>query len=84
MCPIPDQYSPKVKKLQPVLWIRDIFVRIRILLFSSGTFKMQKKLVFKYFAYYFLKVHLRVHHFSKIKSHQKEVTKNSRNQKFFS
>ncbi len=44
---------------------------IRILLFSSLTFKMPAKTNF-FSAYYFLKVHL--HHFSKIKS-QKEVTK---------
>jgi hypothetical protein len=64
---------------EPVLWIRDILVliRLRILLFSSLTFKNQdanKKLIFSlsFCAYYFLKAHL--HHFSEIKSH-KEVTK---------
>ncbi len=54
---------------------------IRILLFSSLTFKMPaKKLIFNtiFSAYYFLKVHL--HHFSKIKS-QKE-SQNRRNQGF--
>ncbi len=45
-----------------------IRMRIRILLFSSVTFKTSTK----FFAYYFLKVHL--YHFSKLKSH-KEVTK---------
>ncbi len=51
--------------------IRDILVRIwlRILLFSSVTFKKKTK---SFYAYSFLKVHL--HHSSKIKSH-KEVTK---------
>jgi hypothetical protein len=43
---------------------------IRIMLFSSVTFKTSTKNYFKFFAYYFLKVHL--HHFSKIKS-RKEV-----------
>ncbi len=53
---------------------------IRILLFSSMIFKTSTKnnLIKKFFAYYFLKVHL--HQFSKIKSH-KEVTKR-RNQCF--
>jgi hypothetical protein len=54
--------------------------RIRILLFSSLTFKMPAKnygnLKKKISAYYFLKLHL--HNFSKIKS-QKE-SQNSRNQ----
>jgi hypothetical protein len=47
---------------------------IRILLFSSLTFKRPTRTNFKksFSAYYFMKVHL--HHFSKIKS-QKEVTK---------
>ncbi len=56
---------------------------IRILLFSSLTFKMPAKNQFFntiFSAYYFLKVHL--HHFSKIKS-QKE-SQNSRNQGFSS
>ncbi len=58
----------------------DILVRIRILLFSSLTFKTPTKNNFfpSFSAFYFLKVHL--HNFSKIKSH-KEV-KNSRNQGF--
>jgi hypothetical protein len=53
---------------------------IRILLFSSLTFKMPKKLIFNtiFSAYYFLKLHL--HNFSKLKS-QKE-SQNSRNQGF--
>ncbi len=54
---------------------------IRILLFSSLTFKMPaKKLIFSliFSAYYFLKVHL--HHFSKIKS--QKGSQNSRNQGF--
>jgi hypothetical protein len=70
-----------------VLRIRDILVRIwirgsvpmangprlRILLFSSVTFKMTTIIFFpKFFSYYYLKLNL--HHFSKIKSH-KEVTK---------
>ncbi len=54
-------------------WIR---IRIRILLFSSLTFKMPN--FFSFSADYFLKVHL--HHFSKTKS-QKE-SQNSRNQGF--
>ncbi len=46
---------------------------MRILLFSSVTFKTSTNFfIFRFFAYYFLKVHL--HHFSKIKSHE-EVTK---------
>ncbi len=57
-------------------------IRIRILLFSSFTFKMpaKKTYFFNTFfsAYYFLKLHLL--HFSKIKS-QKE-SQNSRNQGF--
>jgi hypothetical protein len=56
-------------------------IRIRILLFSSLTFKMPaKKLIFNTFfsAYYFLKVHL--HHFSKIKSPKE--SQNRRNQGF--
>jgi hypothetical protein len=54
--------------------------RIRILLFSSLTFKMPTKtnFIFYFSAYYFLKVHL--HNFSKIES-QKE-SQNSRNQDF--
>ncbi len=58
-----------------------VWIRIRILLFSSLTFKMPAKNLFFsiiFSAYYFLKVHL--HHFSKIKS-QKEP-QNSRNQGF--
>jgi hypothetical protein len=57
---------------QQVLRICDIFlrIRIRILVFSTVTFKLTKKNYV--FAYYFLK--LLLHHFSKIKSH-KEVTK---------
>jgi hypothetical protein len=54
---------------------------IRILLFSSLTFKIQQKTSFFhtiFSAYYFLKLHL--HHFLKIKS-QKE-SQNSRNQGF--
>ncbi len=45
-------------------------IQLRILFFSSVTFKTSTKN--KFFAYYFLKVHL--HHYSKIKSH-KEVKK---------
>ncbi len=56
---------------------------IRILLFSSLTFKMPTKNYFLFFIFYFfclllLKVHL--HHFSKIKS--QKVSQNSRNQGF--
>ncbi len=51
----------------PDLRIRILF-RIRILLFSSVTFKMKNKN--NYFASYFLQLHS--HHFSRIKSH-KEV-----------
>ncbi len=64
-----------------MLRIHDILVWIRILLFSSLTFKRPtKKLILKksFSAEYFLTVHL--HHFSKIKS-QKVVT-HSRNQGF--
>jgi hypothetical protein len=46
--------------------------RIWILFFSSVNFKMPAKIISKFFAYYFQKLHL--HPFSKIKSH-KEVTK---------
>ncbi len=55
-------------------WIRiRIRLQIRILLFSSVTFKTSIKKSFKsFFAYYFLKKHL--HHFSKIKG-QTAVTK---------
>jgi hypothetical protein len=56
--------------------------QIRILLFSSLTFKMPAKNYFLntiFSVYYFLKLHL--HHFSKIKS-QKE-SQDSRNQGFF-
>ncbi len=54
----------------PCLWP----IWIRILLFTSLTFKTQKNNKKKKFsAYYFMKVP-RLHHFSKIKS-QKEVTK---------
>ncbi len=59
----------------PYLWL------IRILLFSSLTFKMPKKNFFflkSIPAYYFLKVHL--HNFSKIKI--KKKSQNSRNQGF--
>jgi hypothetical protein len=64
-----------------VLWIRDILVGIRIsdqwiriLPFSSLTFKTPTKKHFflSFSPYYSLKVHL--HHFNKIKS-RKEVTK---------
>jgi hypothetical protein len=54
--------------LQAVLRIHDILGWIRILLFSSLTFKMPAKNKFFntiFSAYYFLKVHL--HNFSKIK-----------------
>ncbi len=54
---------------------------IRILLFSSLTFKMPTKNYFLFFIFsdnYFLKVH--IHHFSKIKS--QKVSQNSRNQGF--
>jgi hypothetical protein len=52
-------------------WIR-IRMRVRILLFSSLTFKIPtKNSFFSFSAYYFLNVHL--HHFSKIKN-QKKVT----------
>jgi hypothetical protein len=64
-----------------VFWIRDILVRIRILLFLSATFNMPTKnnfFVYKFNDYSLVKVH--VHHSLKIKSH-KEVT-NSRNQDF--
>jgi hypothetical protein len=55
---------------------------IRILLFSSLTFKMPAKktnFLTQIFAYYYLKLHL--HHFSKIKSQKK--SQNSRNLDFF-
>ncbi len=52
-----------------MLWICDILVRIRILLFSSVADEQHKK---RFFASYFLKVHL--HQSSQLKS-QKEVTK---------
>ena len=57
-----------------------IQIRLRILIFSSLSFKtLPKNLFFLSFpAYYFLKVHL--HHFSKIKSQKK--SQNSRNQGF--
>ncbi len=51
---------------------------IRILLFSSVTFKMPAKTNTIFSAYYFLKLHL--HHFSKIKSQKESL--NSRNQSF--
>jgi hypothetical protein len=51
----------------PVLLIHDILVRVRILLFCQWPSKATK-----FFAYYFLKLHL--YHFPKIESH-KEVTK---------
>jgi hypothetical protein len=57
----------------------DQWIRIRIMLFSSLTFKTPTKNYCQIFsAFYFLKVHL--HHFSKVKIH-KEV-KNGRNQGF--
>ncbi len=66
----------------PCLWLMDPDLSwIRILLFSSLTFKMPaKKLFFNtiFSAYYFLKVHL--HHFSKIKC--QKYSQNSRNQGF--
>ncbi len=56
-------FSPAVLRIHDIL----VWVRIRILLFSSLTFKKPtKKSLKKLFVYYFLKVHL--HHFSKIKS----------------
>ncbi len=57
-------------------------MRIRILLFSSITFKTPTKNNLKksFSAYYFLKVHS--HHFSKIKS-PKEVTKQQESRFFF-
>ncbi len=66
-----------------VMRIHDIlgWIRIRSLLFSSLTFKIQQKTNFFntiFSAYYFLKLHL--HHFLKKKS-QKE-SQNSRNQGF--
>jgi hypothetical protein len=48
-------------------WFR-IWIRIRILLFSSVIIKMPTKF---FFVYYFLKLHL--HHFSKIKSHNLKI-----------
>ncbi len=58
-----------------------MMIRIRILLFSSLTFKMPTKNNFfkQFFVPIFFKAH--VHHFSMIKS-QKESQKNSRNQGF--
>jgi hypothetical protein len=51
-----------------------LHIRLRIMLFSSVTFKMELKNVSfsVFFAHYFLKLHL--YHFSRIKIH-KEVTK---------
>jgi hypothetical protein len=57
-------------------WIR---IRIRILLLLSVIFKMSTKNYF--FAYYLLKVHLRVHHFQRQKVIKK--SENSRSQCFF-
>ncbi len=71
----------QVGYFKSVLRIHDILVWIRILLFSSLTFKMPTKNNFClniFSAYYCLKVHL--HNFPKIKS-QKE-SQNSRNQGF--
>ncbi len=79
----PFSNSGSSKQFIPGLRIDDILVRIRfrtsdqrirLLLFSSLTFKMatNKFLFLSSFAYYFLKVHL--HNLSKIKS-LKEVTK---------
>ncbi len=65
----------------PRIHASNYWIRIRILLFPSFTFKdASKKLIFNtiFPAFYFLKLHL--HHFSKIKS-QKE-SRNSRNQGF--
>jgi hypothetical protein len=62
---------------EAVLRTHDILVWIRILLFSSLTFKMPTKNKFfvkNFFAYYFLKVHL--HHFPKIKG--QKVLQNSK------
>ncbi len=69
LCNYPDP-DPRINASD--WWIR-IRMRIRILLFSSLAFKMQKKLSKKkeFSAYYSLKVLL--HNFSKIKS-QKEIT----------
>ncbi len=66
--------------VDPDPWIHASDLWIRILLFSSLTFKILKKNhFFKYFsAYYFLKVH--IHYFSKIKS--QKVSQNNRNQGF--
>jgi hypothetical protein len=56
------------------LQVRYAVLRIQILLLSSVTFNTSTKKMFfsKFFAYFFLKVHL--HHFPMIKGH-KEVTK---------
>jgi hypothetical protein len=64
----------------PGLRIYDPDQRIRVLLFSSLTFKTPSKTFCLLSAYYFLKVYL--HHFSKIKSH-KEKSQNSMNQGVF-
>jgi hypothetical protein len=56
----------------PDPWIHASDQWIRILLFSSLTFKTPT-LKLAFFAYYFLKAYLHFHHFSKIKSH-KEIT----------
>jgi hypothetical protein len=61
----------------PRIHTSDLRIRIRLLLFSSVTFKIAKTrnyffTVLSFFAYDFLKLHL--HHFSNIKG-QKEVTK---------
>jgi hypothetical protein len=68
-----EDFFPTVQ-FPPLLWIRDIMVRIRDLLSSSVAYKMPTKnnLFSKFSAYYFFKVHL--DQSSKIKS-QKEVTK---------
>ncbi len=64
------------------IWIQ-LRIRLRILLFSSVTFKMASKNYFfllQIFAYYYFKLHL--HHCSKIKSHKK--SQNCHNRGFYS
>jgi hypothetical protein len=61
----------KNKFFLPVLQIRDILVRIRILPFLSLTFKTPTK---NYFCLSFYAYYLQIHYFSKVKSH-KEVKK---------
>ncbi len=80
--PLPSQ-TARWEGFAAVLRIRDtlVWIRIRILLFSSLTFKIPTiKLFFIFYfsAYYFLKVHL--HHFSEIKS--RKESQNIRNQGF--